>query len=46
VSLWQRQEIQEVLWFTIKTQMMLEHLGDEYRSYVSRTGRVIPPLGR
>ena len=27
-------------------QMMLEHFGDEYRSYMNRTGRVIPRLWR
>jgi len=27
-------------------QMMLEHFGDEYRSYMSRTGRLIPLLRR
>ena len=25
-------------------QMMLEHFGHEYRSYVERTGRVIPRM--
>jgi len=27
-------------------QMMLDHFGEEYRSYMGRTGRVIPRLGR
>ena len=25
-------------------QMMLEHFGEEYRSYMNRTGRIIPPF--
>jgi protein-S-isoprenylcysteine O-methyltransferase Ste14 len=25
-------------------QMMLEHFGEEYRSYMNRTGRIIPRL--
>lgn len=27
-------------------RMMLEHFGDEYRDYMARTGRIIPPLPR
>ena len=27
-------------------QMMLEHFGDEYRSYMDRAGGVVPRLGR
>ena len=27
-------------------QMMLEHFGDQYRSYMERTGRLIPPIRR
>jgi len=27
-------------------EMMLEHFGEEYRSYISRTGRVIPRVWR
>jgi protein-S-isoprenylcysteine O-methyltransferase Ste14 len=27
-------------------RMMLEHFGEEYRSYMSRTGRVVPRLGK
>ena len=30
----------------VEEQMMLEHFGDEYRSYMDRTGRVIPRLWR
>jgi protein-S-isoprenylcysteine O-methyltransferase Ste14 len=26
-------------------QLMLDHYGDEYRAYMGRTGRVLPPLG-
>ncbi|NIN64155.1 MAG: DUF1295 domain-containing protein [Anaerolineae bacterium] len=29
----------------IEERMMLEHFGDEYRSYMDRTGRVIPRVG-
>ncbi len=27
-------------------RMMLDHFGEEYRSYMARTGRVVPPLRR
>ncbi|MEW6228991.1 MAG: protein-S-isoprenylcysteine O-methyltransferase [Bacillota bacterium] len=27
-------------------RMMIDHFGDEYRSYMERTGRVVPPLRR
>jgi len=27
-------------------QMMLEHFGEEYRSYMNRTGRIIPRVWR
>lgn len=30
----------------VEEQMMLEHFGDEYRSYMDRTGRLIPCLRR
>ena len=30
----------------VEEQMMLEHFGDEYRSYMDRTGRLIPRLRR
>ena len=26
--------------------MMIDHFGDEYRSYIRRTGRLLPPLRR
>lgn len=29
---------------TREEQMMLEHFGDEYRSYMNRTGRIVPRL--
>lgn len=25
-------------------RMMIDHFGDEYRAYMKRTGRVVPPL--
>ncbi len=28
----------------LEEQMMLEHFGEEYRSYMKRTGRIIPPF--
>jgi len=37
-------------WYLLRVpreeQMMLEHFGEEYRSYINRTGRVIPLLWR
>lgn len=27
-------------------EMLLDHFGEEYRSYMERTGRVLPRLGR
>lgn len=37
-----------VYWLRVprEEQMLLEHFGDAYRSYMNRTGRVIPRLGR
>ena len=35
-------------WFRVgeEEQMMLEHFGEEYRTYVGTTGRILPKIGR
>jgi protein-S-isoprenylcysteine O-methyltransferase Ste14 len=30
----------------VEERMMIEHFGDEYRSYMGRTGRLFPRLGK
>jgi len=33
-------------WVPREEQMMVEEFGDEYRSYMSQTGRIFPRLGK